>query len=171
MKDVFVESNVSDDCLKCSRYGMRIPRSAVYLQYAAMTRDTRNADSGLFRQPSMKKAPGNPVASVPRGFDCLWIQSLMPVSEPTPSRAGHPLRVPLGAGERLGYRQGRHGYPHCFFHKVHLVIIDLITFLQSIRKVNLSRNGQPKNRGPQKRPILPEHCDQLLVTSGKQSTP
>jgi hypothetical protein len=68
--------------------------------------------------------------SVPRGFDCLWIQSLRPVSEPTPSRAGHPFRVPLGAGGRLSYGSGRHGHPHCFHHDVDLVIIDLITFLQ-----------------------------------------
>jgi hypothetical protein len=76
------------------------------------------------------------LASVPRGFALRGIQSLLPFSEPTPFRAGHPLRVPLGAGGRLSYGSDGHCHQNGFHHAVDPVIIVLITFLQSMRKVN-----------------------------------
>ena len=54
----------------------------------------------------------------------------MPFSEPTPFRAGHPLRVPLGTGGRLSYGSGRHCHQNCFQHAVDPAIITLFTFLQ-----------------------------------------
>jgi hypothetical protein len=83
----------------------------------------------------MKKPLGT-LASVPRGFDFLGIQSLMPFSEPTPFRAGHPMCVPLGAGGRLSYSSDGHCHQDCFHHAVDPSVIVWITFLQSIRKVN-----------------------------------
>jgi hypothetical protein len=44
--------HIVDGFVKRSRYGMRIPRKEAYLSYAAVTRDTRNADIGRFTKPS-----------------------------------------------------------------------------------------------------------------------
>jgi hypothetical protein len=82
------------------------------------------------------KKPLGTLASVPRGFDLLGIQSLMPFSEPTPFRAGHPFSVPLGAGGCLRYGSDGHCHQNCFHQAFDPAIIVLITFLQSMRKVN-----------------------------------
>jgi hypothetical protein len=166
-----VAQNVRDTA--CESRGIPLSRGpqAAYVRYPAMTRDTRNADIGLFTQPSMKKAPGNPVASVPRGFDLLGIQSLRPFSEPTPFRAGHPFRVPLGAGGRLGYGRGRHCHQNGFHHEVEPAIITLVTFLQSVSKVNLSSKFTGRIAGTDKGPCFgPAYRQRLFATPGGLST-
>jgi hypothetical protein len=50
--DGLLKRMFQDGFVKYSRYGLRIPRKEAYFSYAAMTRDTRNADIGFFTKPS-----------------------------------------------------------------------------------------------------------------------